>query len=136
MLRVSRQRCGLPEACAKAMTERRDQSPHNLMIRFWCDLYLERRHQKYYFTPRDAKTVKELREMVGDDEELRALMRGYLAMDDDWLEDKGKALHFLPSNIQKVVQFMRRPVKRVAPVSNEVASSMQEWRARKRAVNE
>lgn len=118
------------------MAARSDPTGHQAIIDHWCQLYERTRGQKYYFQPRDAKVIKELRAMVKDDDELKRLMAGYLAMDDDWLEDKGKALHFLPGNLQKVVQFVRR-TKRTAPVSKAVVEPMQAWlEGRRKAVNE
>lgn len=113
------------------MTDRRDPSPHNALIRYWVDLYADLRGVKYPFQPRDAKVIKDLRAMYPDDE-LQTLMRGYLEMDDDWLEDKGRPLHLMPGSLTKVLKFVRRDKQTRTPKN---LTGIAEW-LRDRAVNE
>jgi hypothetical protein len=114
------------------VTDRRDPSPHNALIRYWVDLYAELRGVKYPFMPRDAKVIKDLRAMYPDDE-LQTLMRGYLEMDDDWLEDKGRPLHLMPGSLTKVLRFVRGDKPRTAPVSKAVVEPMKAWLEQKKA---
>ena len=113
------------------MTERRDSSEHNQLIRFWCDTYQERVGVRYPFNGgKDGATVKWLRSMYTDDE-IRTFMVAFFDMEDEWIEDKGHSLGLLRSCLPKVIQFVRRGQQQVPKKAPANLTGIQAWMYKK-----
>jgi len=90
------------------VTERRDTSPHNRLIRFWCDEYERRVGAKYPFQGgKDGKTVKWLLELYSD-EDVRSFMSAFFEMDDDFIQNSGYGLGVFRGCLPKVIQSVKR----------------------------
>jgi hypothetical protein len=116
------------------MTDRRDPSPHNELVRFWCDTYQARMGTRYPFQGgKDGATIKWLREMYSDDE-IRGFMRGFFEIEDAFIEDAGHSMGVFRATLPKVIQFVRKQQQpKQAP---KRLQGLAEWRHEKRAVNE
>lgn len=93
------------------MTDRRDTSPHNQIIRFWCDEYERRVGAKYPFQGgKDGKTVKWLLELYSDDD-VRAFMAAFFDLEDDFIQNSGFGLGVFRGCLPKVIQYVKRKPK-------------------------
>jgi hypothetical protein len=93
------------------VTERRDQSPANVLIRFWCDEYERHAGAKYPFAGgKDGKTIKDLRAIYSDDD-LRTFIAAFFEMDDEFICNSGHSLGVFRGCLPKVIQFVKRGPK-------------------------
>lgn len=89
------------------MTERRDPSDHNVLIRYWCDLYVEHVGTKYPFNGgKDGATIKWLRGIYTDDE-IRGFMTAFFEMDDPFIVDSGFSLGVFRGCLPKVIKVVQ-----------------------------
>lgn len=93
------------------MTDRRDTSSHNLLIRFWCDEYERRVGAKYPFQGgKDGKTIKWLLELYSEDD-ARTFMAAFFDLEDDFIQNSGYGLGVFRGCLPKVIQHVKRKPK-------------------------
>lgn len=115
------------------MDERRKDHPIRELLSHYDALYTARYGTRYPFNGgRDAKAMQGLREMYADDQ-IKALMDGYFAIEDDFIESTGHSLGAFRGCLPKVIQFLRGPKPKVRAVSKDVVEPMQAWLERKKA---
>ena len=85
------------------MTDRRDPSPHNAIVRFWCDTFERHAGTRYPFAGgKDGKAIKDLRAIYSDDE-LRTFIAAFFEMDDPFIEQAGHSLGVFRGCLPKVI---------------------------------
>lgn len=114
------------------MTDRRDPSPHNALIRFWCDRYEQHVGVKYPFMGgKDGKAIKDLLAIYSDDQ-LRTFIAAFFEIEDDFIQQSGYSLGVFRGCLPKVIAFIGRGQRREVPKN---LTGISEW-VRNRAANE
>jgi hypothetical protein len=89
------------------VTDRRDPSQANVLIRFWCDEYERHAGAKYPFAGgKDGKTIKDLRAIYSDDD-LRTFIAAFFEMDDEFIQNSGYSLGVFRGCLPKVIRFVK-----------------------------
>jgi hypothetical protein len=114
------------------VTDRRDPSQANVLIRFWCDEYERHAGAKYPFAGgKDGKTIKDLRAIYSDDD-LRTYMAAFFEIEDDFIQNSGYSLGVFRGCLPKVIAFVKRGQRKQVPKN---LTGIAEWMQR-RAANE
>lgn len=93
---------------AQGVTDRRDPSPHNDLARYWCDTYQRHVGAKYPFNGgKDGSAIKWLRSIYTD-EEIRAYMTAFFAIEDDFIQGSGYSLGVFRGCLPKVIAHVMR----------------------------
>lgn len=112
------------------MTDRRDPSPHNELVRFWCDRYKEHVGFPYPFAGgKDGATIKQLRTLYSDDQ-LRTFIAAFFEMEDEFISNSGYSLGVFRGCLPKVIAFVSRGLKRETPKNLQ---GIAEWIAKRGA---
>jgi hypothetical protein len=117
------------------MTDRRDPSPHNLLIRFWCDTYEAHAGAKYPFSGgKDGATIKWLLSLYTIDD-VKSYMVAFFEIEDEFIEQSGYSLGVFRGCLPKIIQFVRkgpaRPKLHMDTVINHNAGVIEELTGRK-----
>lgn len=114
------------------MTERRDQTPHNRAVRYWCDSYERAMQAKYPFSGgKDGKTIKDLLAIYSE-AQLHTFIAAFFEMEDEFIQNSGYSLGVFRGCLPKVIAYVNRGQPRQVP-KNLVG--IQQW-LQNRAVNE
>jgi hypothetical protein len=117
------------------MTDRRDPSPHNVLIRFWCDEYEKRIGTKYPFNGgKDAKTIQWLRGLYSD-EDIRGFICAFFEIEDEFIQNSGYSLGVFRGCLPKVIQFVNRGQQQAPKKVPSNLQGLQAW-SLKRAAGE